>query len=224
MLGQTASTVLEGDRVVAIRVKAEPSVINRRGDPPRTCRSGRRTGAWSSSSQVVDVVEEPGQLELRRDDFRQDVAVTARLEGRDLGSAMAEIQDGARPGQDHPPGVDRIWRPLPAAAGILPQPDDRPGSWPSSSSSPSCSSNSARSSSPWPSSSGRAGHVRDDPRPVGHGDIAQRRLAAGRHHRRRHRRQERHPDARFRQGAPGPGARPGRSAGALGDGGGCGPS
>jgi len=46
-------------------------------------------GTLVKLSQVVDLVEEPGQLELRRDDFRQDVAVTARLEGRDLGSAMA---------------------------------------------------------------------------------------------------------------------------------------
>jgi multidrug efflux pump subunit AcrB len=38
------------------------------------------------------VVETPGQLELRREDLRQDIAVTARLEGRDLGSAMKEIQ------------------------------------------------------------------------------------------------------------------------------------
>jgi multidrug efflux pump subunit AcrB len=43
-------------------------------------------------SQVADVREEPGQLELRREDLRQDVAVTARLEGRDLGSAMREIR------------------------------------------------------------------------------------------------------------------------------------
>jgi multidrug efflux pump subunit AcrB len=42
---------------------------------------------------VADVVEEPGRLELRREDSRQDIAVTARLEGRDLGSAMAEIRD-----------------------------------------------------------------------------------------------------------------------------------
>jgi multidrug efflux pump subunit AcrB len=38
------------------------------------------------------MIEEPGQLEFRRDDFRQDVAVTARLEGRDMGSAMREIR------------------------------------------------------------------------------------------------------------------------------------
>jgi multidrug efflux pump subunit AcrB len=91
MLGETASTVLEGDRVVEIRVKAEPAAIDRletlRHLPLRTA-----DGTLVQLAQVVDVVEEPGQLELRRDDFRQDVAVTARLEGRDMGSAMAEIR------------------------------------------------------------------------------------------------------------------------------------
>ncbi len=91
MLGEQASTVLEGDRVVEIRVKAEPGAIDRleklRVLPLRTA-----DGMLVQLAQVADVVEEPGQLELRRDDFRQDVAVTARLEGRDMGSAMAEIR------------------------------------------------------------------------------------------------------------------------------------
>ncbi|MGD1008877.1 MAG: efflux RND transporter permease subunit [Candidatus Aminicenantales bacterium] len=103
MIGQTASTVLEGDRVIAIRVKAEPSVISRveklRNLPLRTS-----DGNLIKLSQVVDVVEEPGQLELRRDDFRQDVAVKARLEGRDLGSAMAEIRDTLGKDRTLPPG------------------------------------------------------------------------------------------------------------------------
>jgi multidrug efflux pump subunit AcrB len=55
-------------------------------------------------SQVVDVVEEPGQLELRREDSRQDVAVTARLEGRDMGSAMAEIRQTLSKDPSIPPG------------------------------------------------------------------------------------------------------------------------
>ena len=95
MIGETASSVLEGDRVVAIRVKAEPKSIDRlaklRDLPLRAA-----DGSLVKLSQVVDVVEEPGQLELRRDDFRQDVAVTARLEGRDMGSAMAEIKTALR--------------------------------------------------------------------------------------------------------------------------------
>jgi CzcA family heavy metal efflux pump len=92
MLGETASSVLEGDRVVEIRVKADPARINRvaglRDLPLRT-----PDGGLIKLSQVVDVVEDPGQLELRREDSRQDVAITARLEGRDMGSAMAEIRE-----------------------------------------------------------------------------------------------------------------------------------
>ncbi len=91
MLGQTASTVLEGDRVVSIRVKADPAGIDRL-EKLRDLPLRAADGALVKLSQVVDVAEEPGQLELRRDDFRQDVAVTARLEGRDLGSAMNEIR------------------------------------------------------------------------------------------------------------------------------------
>jgi CzcA family heavy metal efflux pump len=91
MLGEQASTVLEGDRVVEIRVKAEPGAIDRL-DKLRVLPLRTADGTLVQLAQVADVVEEPGQLELRRDDFRQDVAVTARLEGRDMGSAMAEIR------------------------------------------------------------------------------------------------------------------------------------
>ncbi len=103
MLGQTASSVLEGDRVVAIRVKVDPQRIGRvaalRDLPLRTAEGG-----LVKLSQVVDVVEEPGQLELRRDDLRQDVAVTARLEGRDMGSAMREIKETLARDASLPPG------------------------------------------------------------------------------------------------------------------------
>jgi multidrug efflux pump subunit AcrB len=55
-------------------------------------------------SQVADITEAPGQLELRREDLRQDVAITARLEGRDLGSAMAEIREKLSADKSLPPG------------------------------------------------------------------------------------------------------------------------
>jgi CzcA family heavy metal efflux pump len=103
MLGQTASTVLEGDRVVAIRVKADPAGTNRL-EKLRNLPLRAADGTLVKLSQVVDVVEEPGQLELRRDDFRQDVAVTARLEGRDLGGAMAEIRSTLGKDRTLPPG------------------------------------------------------------------------------------------------------------------------
>jgi len=104
MLGQTASSVLEGDRVVDVRVKVDSTRLEKLTQvedlPIRT-----PTGALVKLSQVVDVVEEPGQLELRREDGRQDVAVTARLEGRDMGSAMAEIRQALTGDPTLPPGT-----------------------------------------------------------------------------------------------------------------------
>ena len=104
MLGETASSVLEGDRVVDIRVTVDPTRV---GSLDALMQLPLRTpgGDLVKLGQIVDVVEEPGQLELRREDGRQNVAVTARLEGRDMGSAMAEIR--ASLGQDDsiPPGT-----------------------------------------------------------------------------------------------------------------------
>jgi len=104
MLGQVASTVLQGDRILNIRVLVDPSDIDRmatlRELPLRT-----PDGRLVKLSQVADIVEEPGQLELRREDLRQDVAVTARLEGRDLGSAMREIQATLSQDKSIPPGT-----------------------------------------------------------------------------------------------------------------------
>ena len=106
LFGQIASSVLEGDRVIAIRVlvdKRRVATLAAISDLPiRT-----PTGLIVRLSQVADVSEEPGQIELRREDLRQLVGVTARLEGRDLGSAMSEIRQ--RLGQDKsllPGGVD----------------------------------------------------------------------------------------------------------------------
>ena len=92
MLGTTASSVLEGDRVVDIRVVIDPLTIDRL-EAIQNLPLLTPTGSLIKLSQAADVVMEEGQLELRREDMRQDIAVTARLEGRDMGSAMAEIRD-----------------------------------------------------------------------------------------------------------------------------------
>ena len=92
LLGQTSSSVLEGDRVVNIRVKLDPKRI-RNMDALKALALRTPGGATVLLSQVADVVEEPGELELHRDDLRQNVSITARLEGRDLGSGMNQIRD-----------------------------------------------------------------------------------------------------------------------------------
>jgi CzcA family heavy metal efflux pump len=91
MLGQRASSVLEGDRVVSIRVRVD-AVNLQHIDSLRELPIRTSGGNLIKLSQVADVAETPGQLEMRREDLRQDIAVTARLEGRDLGSAMSEIR------------------------------------------------------------------------------------------------------------------------------------
>jgi CzcA family heavy metal efflux pump len=104
MLGQRASSVLEGDRVVSIRVLEEAATHDNLASL-RELPLQAPDGTLVKLSQVADVVEEPGQLELRREDLRQDVAVSARLEGRDLGSAMAEIRAKLSADNSLPPGV-----------------------------------------------------------------------------------------------------------------------
>jgi multidrug efflux pump subunit AcrB len=104
LLGQISSSVLEGDRIVNIRVVADPKGVNSlarlRELPLRTA-----TGAVVRLNQAADVAEEPSEVELVRDDLRQDIIVSARLEGRDLGSAMREIQDKLSQAKWLPPGT-----------------------------------------------------------------------------------------------------------------------
>jgi CzcA family heavy metal efflux pump len=104
LLGRTASSVLEGDRVVNIRVLVDRAQLGKT-DALRNLPLRTPTGALVQLSQVADLTEEPGQLELRREDLRQDIAVTARLEGRDLGSAMAEIREKLAQDKSLPPGA-----------------------------------------------------------------------------------------------------------------------
>jgi len=103
LLGQLSSHVLEGDRLINIRVLVDPKTVDTtaalRDLPLRT-----PGGAVVRVSQVADVVPEPSQVELDREDLRQEVAVTGRLEGRDLGSAMKDIQAKLRQDKSLPPG------------------------------------------------------------------------------------------------------------------------
>jgi multidrug efflux pump subunit AcrB len=104
MLGRTASSVLQGDRVIDIRVRVERNEVDRMATL-RELPLRAPDGTLVKLSQVADLVETPGQLEMRREDLRQNVAVTARLEGRDLGSAMREIREKLGKDASLPPGT-----------------------------------------------------------------------------------------------------------------------
>ena len=91
LLGQISSSVLQGDRTLAVRVTMDPAKFRNiaalKAMPLRS-----PNGISVRLSQIADIVEEAGEHELYRDDLRQNVSITARLEGRDLGSAMDEIR------------------------------------------------------------------------------------------------------------------------------------
>lgn len=90
LTGQIVSSVMENTREIGVRLVTDPT----KTDPlhlrvlPIAIPSGRTIPL----SQVADVIETPEQLELEREDLRQDIAVTARLEDRDLGGAMADVR------------------------------------------------------------------------------------------------------------------------------------
>jgi CzcA family heavy metal efflux pump len=50
------------------------------------------TGKTATLGSLGAVVQIPGQTEIRRENLQRQVAVTARLEGRDLGSGVADVQ------------------------------------------------------------------------------------------------------------------------------------
>lgn len=104
LLGQISSYMLQGDRIVNLRVMADPKSVKSaaalRDLPLRTS-----AGVVVRLSQVADVNQEPSEVELDRDDLRQDVIVSARLEGRDLGSTMRDIQVALSQDNWLPPGT-----------------------------------------------------------------------------------------------------------------------
>ena len=103
LLGQVSSYMLQGDRVIDIRVMSRPESVDTvsklRDLPIRTA-----DGAVVRVEQVADVGISPNEVELNREGLRQNDIVTARLEGVDLGTAMREVR--AKLSQDTwlPPG------------------------------------------------------------------------------------------------------------------------
>ncbi|TMB02012.1 MAG: efflux RND transporter permease subunit [Deltaproteobacteria bacterium] len=91
ILGDVASFTLKGDIPINIRVRAEADHAD---DVARLRKLLLKSpsGTLLTLDQLGALQHEGGQTEIRREDLRQSVAVQARLSGRDLGSAVAEIR------------------------------------------------------------------------------------------------------------------------------------
>ena len=75
-----------------IRVLVDPKFVRNTSAIESLLVRSELGGSGTRLSAVTDRRIEAGQLELRREDLRQNVAVTARTSGRDLGSAIRDIK------------------------------------------------------------------------------------------------------------------------------------
>lgn len=104
MTGDPASAILRQDHLITVRVIFPPSARSSL-DALRALRVRSATGALFRLDQVADIEYDEGQTEIARDGLRTTVAVTARLSGSDLGSAIAEVRKRLAREVMLPPGM-----------------------------------------------------------------------------------------------------------------------
>jgi multidrug efflux pump subunit AcrB len=90
--GEPAPTpVVSNDRAYTIRVRFPPA--NRASlEAMRDTLLVSSSGHTATLGALATITETPGQTEIRRENLQRDVAITARLEGRGLGSGMADVR------------------------------------------------------------------------------------------------------------------------------------
>jgi multidrug efflux pump subunit AcrB len=105
MTGDASSTILQQGRLITVRVVL-PSEAKASLDTLKALqiRSAAKNTLFRLD-QVADVEYDKGQTEIARDGLRTTVAVTARLENTDLGSAIKGIQATLAKNVKLPPGM-----------------------------------------------------------------------------------------------------------------------
>ncbi|MEZ5514525.1 MAG: efflux RND transporter permease subunit [Steroidobacteraceae bacterium] len=89
--GSTATSVRIGEQLVNVRVRG-PADLRQRASAVENLPLTAPDGHSVRVAQVAQVGVIAGQQQLTREDLAPFIAVTARLAGRDLGSAMREIK------------------------------------------------------------------------------------------------------------------------------------
>ena len=90
--GEPAPTpVVSNDRAYTIRVRF-PATNRASLDAMRNTLLVSSSGHTATLGSLATITETPGQTEIRRENLQRDVAITARLEGRGLGSGVGDVQ------------------------------------------------------------------------------------------------------------------------------------
>jgi len=104
MSGDAASSILQQDRLIKVRVIFPPDVRTSL-DKVKALQVRSSTGQLFRLDQVADIEIDKGQAEIERENLRQMIAVTGRLEKNDLGTAIRQIQDQLVKDVKFPPGM-----------------------------------------------------------------------------------------------------------------------
>ena len=104
MSGDAASQILQQDRLIKVRV-IFPSDVRTSLDKVKALQVRSSSGQLFRLDQVAEVEIDKGQAEIERENLRQMIAVTGRLEGSDLGTAIGQIQNQLVKDVKFPPGM-----------------------------------------------------------------------------------------------------------------------
>ncbi|HXL81601.1 MAG TPA: efflux RND transporter permease subunit [Pyrinomonadaceae bacterium] len=105
MSGDAASSILQQGRLITVRVMLPPSARQSLDTLRGLIVRSASSGAQFRLDQVAVVEYDKGQTEIQRDGLRQSLAVTARLSGSDLGSAIGAIKTQLPKDVKLPPGM-----------------------------------------------------------------------------------------------------------------------
>lgn len=89
--GRIVGQVQSGEKLIGIRLWS-PASLRGRIDALQALQLRAPDGHLLSVKRLADVSIAPGQPQIRREDLEQMIAITARLEGRDLGSAIKDVR------------------------------------------------------------------------------------------------------------------------------------
>jgi len=101
--GSIATQIRSGEQLIAVRVRA-PEELRRRVSEIGSLTVRSASGAAVPVREIATISILPGQKQLSREDLSPFVAVTARLEGTDLGTAMRQVQSTVA-GLNLPPSI-----------------------------------------------------------------------------------------------------------------------
>ena len=89
--GTIATHILSGEQTIDVRVRA-PQEVRRRADLLSALPLRSSDGRATTLGSIARISVQAGQRQLTREDLAPFIPVTARLEGKDLGSGIRDVQ------------------------------------------------------------------------------------------------------------------------------------